>query len=291
MSVANLFSAWNEFKRGKRIKKDVALFELYLEDNISQLHHELASSKYIHQPYADFYVCDPKRRHIHKASVRDRVFHQALFRVLYPIFDKYFIFDSYSSRKNKGTHRGIVRLNDSCRKVSKNWKVKTYALKCDVRKFFDSIDHVILRSLVAKHVTSPDMLQLIDTIFASFEKAKGKGLPLGNVTSQLFANIYLNELDQFVKHRLKAKHYFRYCDDFVIVHTDSKFLESATEQIRTFLREELQLELHPYKVQIRKVGQGIDFLGYVVLPHAILIRTSTKRRLLRKLDEACGAFA
>lgn len=290
ISVSNLHLAWNEFKKGKRKKDDVAYFELHLEENIFRLHGELSTRTYKHDPYEDFYVCDPKRRHIHKASVRDRVMHQALFRVLYPIFDRHFIYDSYSSRNDKGTHKGISRLRDAVRKVSGNWKKKSWTLKCDVRKFFDSIDHSILRALIVQRVTCIDTLWLIDLIFASFEKEKGKGLPLGNVTSQLFANIYLNELDQYAKHVLKAKHYFRHCDDFVIVHHDKKFLEECIVRVAQFLKEKLRLELHPHKVEIRKVNQGIDFLGYVVLPHAVVVRTKTKRRIRRKIKERIIAY-
>jgi RNA-directed DNA polymerase len=286
-SVANLFSAWNEFKQGKRKKKDIALFELCLEDNIFALHEALVSKKYAHDPYEAFYVCDPKRRHIHKASVRDRVLHQAIFRDLYPLFDKHFIYDSYSSRLGKGTHAGVARLEKACRKVTKNWKVSAYTLKCDVRKFFDSIDHVILRRLIVKKISDPDLLWLIDLIFASFEKEKGKGLPLGNVTSQLFANVYLNEFDQFAKHALKATYYFRYCDDFVIVRRDRCMLEGDIESIRKFLKEQLSLDLHPHKVEIRKVRQGTDFLGYVTLPYTRIVRTKTKNRIVRKITEGC----
>lgn len=260
---------------------------MHLEDRIFRLHRELTGKTYIHDPYFDFYVCDPKRRHIHKATVRDRVLHQAIFRVLYPIFDKHFIFDSYSSRNNKGTHAGVERLVSACRKETDNWRGTAYALKCDVRKFFDSIDQKILRELIGKKVSDLDMLWLIDLILSSFEKEKGKALPLGNVTSQLFANVYLNELDQFAKHVLKAKHYFRYCDDFIIVHKDRTVLENAIPKIQRFLKENLALELHPNKVEIRKIKQGVDFLGYVVLPNAVnVVRTHTKHRIVRKVVKA-----
>jgi retron-type reverse transcriptase len=281
-----LLAAWNEFKKGKRKKKDISQFEFWLEDNIFTLHKELIEKRYIHDLYEAFYICDPKRRHIHKASVRDRVMHQAIFRVLYPIFDPSFIYDSYSSRNLKGTHAGVVRLTDACRKVTGNWRSTAYALKCDIRKFFDSIDHTTLRSLLLKKIADPEMVWLIDLIFDSFEKEKGKALPLGNVTSQLFANVYMNEFDQFAKHVLKAHYYFRYCDDFIIVHEDRAYLESCIEKIRTFLKEELMLNLHPDKIEIRKIRQGIDFLGYVTLPHAHVIRTKTSRRAIRKLNLA-----
>lgn len=222
--------------------------------------------------------------------MRDRVLHQAIFRVLYSIFDKHFVYDSYSSRVRKGTHAGVTRLESACRKVSKNWKKPAYALKCDIRRFFDSIDHGILKKLIREKISDSEVLWLIDSIFASFEKEKGKGLPLGNVTSQLFANIYLNELDQFAKHSLKAKHYFRYADDFVIVHEDRAFLEKVVVEIGTFLKERLLLDLHPYKVEIRKVRQGIDFLGYVILPHAVVLRTKTKNRILKKMKNIGEKF-
>jgi retron-type reverse transcriptase len=212
--------------------------------------------------------------------------HQAIFRILYPIFDKHFIYDSYSSRKLKGTHAGIARLTDACRKVSNNWRNTAYALKCDVRKFFASIDHKILRTLIARKIEDQEVLWLINEIFRSFENEIGKGLPLGNVTSQLFANVYLNEFDQFAKHTLKAKFYFRYCDDFVMIHSDKKILEDSIDKIRAFLSSTLLLDLHPHKVELRKVKQGVDFLGYVILPHTQVVRTKTKQRLLRKLDLA-----
>lgn len=285
-SVANLLAAWNEFKKGKRKKRDVAQFELHLENNIFALHEALIDKTYRHEPYADFYVYDPKRRHIHRATVRDRVLHQAIFRVLYPIFNKHFIYDSYSSRSGKGVHAGVGRLEDACRKVSQNWRAHAYVLKCDVRKFFDSIDHEILRRLIAMRVADPDALALIDLLLASFSTLPGKGLPLGNVTSQLFANICLNELDQFMKNELKAKHYYRYCDDFVIVHNDRDDLCNLIPRIVDFLKEKPLLDLHPHKVEIRKVSQGIDFLGYVSLPFVKVLRTKTKQRILRKIDDA-----
>jgi len=157
---------------------------------------------------------------IHKANVKDRVLHQAIFRILYPIFDKHFIFDSYSSRIEKGTHKGINRTFTFARKESKNWKKQTFVLKCDIKKFFDSINYQILFNLIKKEFFCPDTLWLLKQIIDSFNTPNiiyamaetNKGIPLGNVTSQLFANIYLNELDQFIKHKLKEKYYIRYTD-------------------------------------------------------------------------------
>ncbi|MBI4120558.1 MAG: group II intron reverse transcriptase domain-containing protein [Parcubacteria group bacterium] len=250
-----------------------------------QLHDELKNGTYRHSDYTSFYVFDPKLRHIHKACVRDRVLHQAVFRVLYPIFDKSFIFDSYSCRFGKGTHRAVARLEIFSRKLSRNHTRNIFALKCDIKRFFDSVDQDVLIDLIGRRITNPGALWLIRTIIASLEKLPGQGLPLGNVTSQLFANIYLNELDQFIKHELKQKHYLRYCDDFVILGERPADLVEIAKRINDFLAQHLKLSLHPDKVIIRKYCQGIDFLGYVVLPQYRVLRTKTKVRLLKRVNE------
>jgi retron-type reverse transcriptase len=218
--------------------------------------------------------------------VRDRVLHQAVFRILYPIFDQHFIFDLYSSRIDKGTHKASKRLFIALRKESKNWRQSVFVLKCDIKKFFDSIDHGILFELIKKKVFDDDALLLIDEILKSFEKYPNIGLPLGNVTSQLFANIYLNELDQFIKHKLKVRHYLRYADDFILILEDENLLMAHKKEIESFLKQNLKLELHPDKVFIRKLKRGVDFVGYVILPNAVVLRTKTKKRILKKLKKA-----
>ncbi|KKW27396.1 MAG: Retron-type reverse transcriptase [Parcubacteria group bacterium GW2011_GWB1_52_7] len=283
ISFENIFGAWKEFKRGKMRKAEVLEFYSTLEEHLFEIRESLRSHTYRPQLYVSFFVTDPKLRHIHKASVRDRVVHQAIFRVLYPLFDASFIHDSYSCREGKGTHRGVRQLARYLRKISANHKRPAYALKCDIRKFFDSIDHAILIKLLERRVHDTDAQQLLTGIIKSFETMPGKGLPLGNVTSQLFANVYMNELDQWTKHELKARLYLRYCDDFIILHQDKKYLVDILPKIARSLKEKLQLELHPNKVTIRKISQGVDFLGYVVLPHAIMVRTRTKLRMFRTL--------
>ena len=284
ISLENLLKAWREFKKGKTKKKDILEFDFYLEENIFQLHKELENKTYTNEPYVPFYVYDPKRRHIHKACVRDRVVHQAVYRVLYGIYDKSFIYDSYSCRLTKGTHKGVKRLEEFTRSESRNYTRNIWILKCDISKFFDSIDHNILKSILFRKSLDGNAKWLIENIIKSFEKLPDKGLPLGNVTSQLFANIYLNEFDQFIKHKLKTKYYLRYCDDFVIVSKDKKYLECLLPQIDGFLKKELGLSLHPRKVEIRKLSQGVDFLGYVVLPHYSILRTSTKKRIFKRMN-------
>lgn len=285
ISLENLLFAWNEFKRGKGKKLDVQEFAFNLEDSLFKLHADLVNFTYKHGSYQTFFVCDPKLREINKASVYDRVVHQAIFRVLYYHFDQYFINDSYSCRFKKGTQSGVRRLETFGRKVSKNWHQETWFLKCDVRKFFDGIDHDILRSLIVKRISSPGVLWLFEQILNSFRKELNCGLPLGNVTSQLLANIYLNELDQFVKHNLKQKYYLRYCDDFIILNQNKGYLEDLIPLIKEFLEEKLKLSLHTNKIIIRKLRQGADFLGYVVRPHHTVFRTRTKRRMLRRVNE------
>ncbi len=276
--------AWKEFKKGKSKKADVQEFEFNLEDNLFQLHRELAAKTYKHSDYTSFYVPDPKLRHIHKACVRDRILHQAVFRVLYPVFDKFFIHDSYSCRFNKGTHRAVARLETFARRLSRNHTQNIFALKCDIKRFFDSVAQNVLFNLISGRITNPDALWLIRTIIASFEKSSGRGLPLGNVTSQLFANIYLNELDQFVKRELRTKYYLRYCDDFVVLGEYPNHLVETAERVNNFLMQSLKLSLHPGKIIIRKYRRGIDFLGYVSLPHYRVLRTRTKRRMLRRVN-------
>jgi len=285
ISISNLLLAWREFRRGKNKKPDIQDFEFRLERNLFLLHRELKEKVYTNKPYLPFYVYDPKRRHIHKAQVRDRVVHQAVFRILYRIFDKTFVHDSYSCRLQKGTHKGVKRLEEFIRKETKNYTNNAWVLKCDISKFFDSIDHEILKVLIFRKITEKDTIWLLENIISSFSKASGKGLPLGNVTSQLFANIYLNQFDQFIKHKLKAKYYIRYCDDFVIVSKDRRWLESLIPVISEFLDKNLKLVLHPKKTEIRKISQGIDFLGYVLMPHFRILRTSTKKRIIRKIKK------
>jgi retron-type reverse transcriptase len=270
---------------------DVQAFALNLESNIFALHGALLAGTWEPDAYHAFYVRDPKLRHIHKASVRDRVLYQAIFRVLYPVFDPGFIHDSYSCRTKKGTHRGVLQLERYLRKASRNWRRPVYALKCDVRKFFDSISHDILLGLIRKKVSDAATFTLIEQIVRGFEVSPGRGLPLGNVTSQLFANVYLNELDQFAKHRLKIQYYLRYCDDFVCASSDKEELTAYIPEFRAFLESALMLELHPDKISLRKASTGIDFLGYVVFPFHRVVRTTTRRRMVRKLTAQVEARA
>ncbi len=286
ISAENLFLAWDEFRLGKQTKTDVMKFEWQLEENIFGLQRDLAAGYYEHGSYQAFYITDPKQRLIHKASVCDRVLHHAIFKVLNPIFEPIFIANSFSCRVGKGTHKGVRVLSGILRKTSQNNTRLCYALKCDIYKFFASVDHTILLKILAKRIKNEPTLELLGEIIKGFSTSgkPGKGLPIGNLTSQLFANIYMNEFDQFIKHELKIKHYLRYTDDFIIVSDSAEYLGSLLPKIQEFLSAQLGLQLHPSKISIRKFSQGIDFLGYVILPRHIQLRTKTKRRIKRKLS-------
>ncbi|PCI19201.1 hypothetical protein COB64_04130 [Candidatus Wolfebacteria bacterium] len=289
ISIENLLLAWGEFKRGKKSRKDVQWFERDLMQNIILLHDDLVNKTYTHSKYEAFTISDPKLRNIHKTSVRDRLLHRALYRQLYPFFDKTFISDSFSCRVNKGTHKALRRFRVFSNKVSKNNTKTVWVLKCDIRKFFASIDQLVLIEIIKKYIYDQDIVSLISRIIGSFSSTrKGVGLPLGNLTSQLLVNIYMNEFDQFVKHTLKAKYYIRYADDFVFLSDDKKWLESTLSQITTFLEERLHFSLHPNKTFIQTLASGVDFLGWVHFVDHHVIRTVTKRRMISVIEEKQG---
>lgn len=286
----NLYRAWEEFLRGKKQKHDVQLFRMRLIDNLQDLYTDLLYKKYRHGPYIKFAITDPKPREINKSSVRDRVVHHVLYTALLPYFDAKFIHDSYSCRLNKGTHRALNRFRDFGRVVSKNNTRTCWVLKCDIRKFFASIDHAVLKEILARYITDTDTIALLETIIDSFhtEGTSGVGLPLGNLTSQLLVNIYMNEFDQFAKHKLKAKYYIRYADDFVFLSEDRQALETLLPLVSRFLKEKLKLSLHPDKVFIQTLASGVDFLGWVHFSEHRVLRTVTKRRMFKRIAEMEG---
>ena len=287
--MITFLDAWKEFVKGKRNKKDVAEFEFHLMDNILSLHSDLKNHTYTHGGYKQFNISDPKPRRISKASVRDRLVHHMLYRILYPFFDRTFIADSYSCREDKGSLKAINKFRSYFYKVSKNDTRTCWVLKCDIKKFFDNINHGILTAILSSYIPDKDILMLCQEIIGSFYSTiPNVGLPLGNLTSQLFVNIYMNEFDQFVKHKIKAKYYIRYADDFVILSDNHMWLESILPVIRNFLEERLKLQLHPDKVSIKTVSSGIDFLGWVNFPDHRVLRTATKRRMVKRIaNKSC----
>ncbi|MEK7131561.1 MAG: reverse transcriptase/maturase family protein, partial [Patescibacteria group bacterium] len=300
ISLENLCLAWQEFIIGKKKKIDVQIFARNLMDNIVELHTDLVNRAYSHGGYESFYINDPKRRHIHKASVRDRLLHHAVYRILYPFFDNTFIADSYSCRNDKGTHKAINRFRALANQVSKNHARTCWVLKCDIRKFFASIDHQTLLLILRSYISDQDIIWLLQNIIESFEtmpvasngnhpypslERRGYGLPLGNLTSQLFANVYMNRFDQWVKHKLKAKHYARYADDFIFLSADKSLLEKFIPQIQEFLQTNLKLFLHPNKLFLNTVASGVDFLGWVNFPAHRILRATTKGRMFARIKD------
>lgn len=292
ISLENLCAAWEEFVRGKRDKPDVQAFARDLTDNLSLLHEALAAKSYRHGGYERFAISDPKPRVIHKASVRDRLVHHAVHRVLYPFFDRLFIADSFSCRLGKGTHKALDRFRAMARKVSRNHTRTCWVLKCDIRRFFASIDHEVLLGLLREHITDRNITWLLEGIISSFPPPGtqgsdpcGTGLPLGNLTSQLFANVYLNAFDQAVKHELKVKHYLRYADDFALLSDDRSRLVSLLPRLRWILTGRLVLTAHPDKIFLKTFASGVDFLGWVHFPDHRVPRKATERRMMRRLRE------
>ena len=287
-----LFAAWSEFKSGKMKRRDVQEYWRRLEKNVFKLHRDLRVKSYRHGPYASFYIQDPKVRHVRKACVRDRLVHQALYTYLTRLYESRFIHHLYSSRIKKGTHRGVDALQRMTLETSRNLTCPCWALKCDIRKFYDTVDHELLLNLLEENIGDRDVIWLLREIIRSFhvEGTPGKGLPIGNLTSQIFTSVYLNEFDQFMKHKLRARHYIRFADDFVILSHRKQELEEILPRVRSFLSENLHLELHPHKIILRPLRQGIDFLGYVTLPHHRVLRTKTKRRMKRKLKSKLAMY-
>jgi len=294
VSFDNLLRATLKAQKGKKGKSDVELFNCHLEENLLQLQAELMQKTYQPGPYRSFFIHDPKKRMISAAPYRDRVVHHALCNVIAPLFEKTFIRDSYANQINKGTHMAIERYQEFA-------KHNTFVLKCDIRKFFPSIDHEVLKKELRWKVTCKDTLALCDLIIDASNPqeehivyfpgddlfsphARRRGLPIGNLTSQHWANVYLNRFDHFVKEKLSVKDYIRYVDDFVLFSNSKETLWNWKLQIEAYLQE-LRLILHPNKSQIHRVANGVPFLGFKLYPyHRQVLKQNIRRyrRFLRK---------
>src|SRR3989338_1331406 len=282
----NLEKAFRKARKGKTLKRYVIDFEKNLKENLLRLQSELLLQIYRPQPLETFNLRDPKTRKISKAVFRDRVIHHALCNIIEPMLEKEFIYDSFANRKGKGTLGAIKRFDVFKRKVSKNNTRACYVLKADVRHYFDTVDHAILLSILRRKIRDERVLWLVNLILGNHKSPEeGKGMPLGNLTSQFLANVYLNELDQHVKHILKARYYIRYVDDFVILSSSVEELKTYKEKINAFLHEKLALELHPDKSDILLLRQGIGFLGFRIFYHHRLIKQKNLRHFEKKFKE------
>ena len=301
-SYGNLLLAYLKARKGKTKKSYVIKFEKNLADNLKSLRVELLFHHYVPRPLKTFILRDPKTRKISKSHFRDRVIHHALINLLEPIYDKTFIYDSYASRKNKGAQKAVKRLIKFRNRITKNGKstfckkingkelnlVKGYILKADIKHYFQEMNHSVLINIIRRKIKDEKVIWLIGRIvknFPTWMDEGEKGIPLGNFTSQFFANLYLNDLDYYVKHELNVKYYIRYVDDFVILHKSRNVLENYKIQIQKFLMNELKLELHPDKSRIKPLYSGIDFLGFRIFQKHILLRKRNIRKIKFKIKK------
>ncbi len=278
----NLEAAFKQVRLGKRYDKDVLYFGYNASENIIHLHNELVWKAYHVGRYREFILHDPKERLIQYLPLRDRIVQQALHQAIEPIFDKGFIDDSFACRKGKGTHRAMRRLQYFLKAARQRWAGKEiHYLHCDIRKFFPNIDHSILYGLICRKIKCPDTLKLMKAIIDS--STSDPGLPIGSLFSQLSANIYLDVLDQFVKHDLRERYYLRYMDNFIIVHHDKKRLQSVKNGIEGILNSRLRLELNPKETRIANAACGIEFVGYRVYFDHVKIKKASIQRMKKRL--------
>ena len=293
-SYENLELAFEKAKRDKGFMSYIIKFGKDLENNLKILQFELVNKTYKPKKLKLFIIRDPKTRKICKSSFRDRVVHHAIVNIFEPIYEKIFIYDSYASRINKGQHKALERFHEFKRKVSNNGKklkgikdknyVSGYCLKADIKKYFDNVDHEILINIIREKIKDEDVVWLIKQILNNnLNYIKNKSMPLGNYTSQFFANVYLNKLDYFAKHNLKVKYYIRYVDDFVILDNNKDILEYYKEEVNKFLKNKLLIELHKDKSKIIPLHKGIPFLGFRNFYHYSLLKESNINQIKRNL--------
>lgn len=289
LSLSNLWRSWFAFKRGKKSTQELERFNYYLEENLYQLYEDLQSGNYKHQLYRKFIAIDDKRREILVASIRDRVVHRLMYQYLVDIHDETFIFDVWSCRKEKGLTEAIERTQYFLNKYPK------YAVwRADVKKFFDNINHQRLLDIISLKVSDAKAMHLLKEIINTYSVTERerererrsaalqkKGIPIGNLTSQIFANIYLNELDRFIRHRIKPKAYLRYGDDFIIIEENMEDLKKIREITANFLEENLRLKVNSNNDIIVKTKWGLKFLGVKIFPKG---RRLNKRNLQRIHD-------
>lgn len=311
MTLSRLLKAYYSCRKNKRRQVAAIRYETTAESRLTRLLHLIQTKTYQPAPSSCFVVTYPKLREIFAADFQDRVTHHLLINAIEPYFENQFIFDSYACRKSKGTHQAVRRLQSFLKKITQNQTKDAYFLQLDIQSFFTSIDQEILYGILAKHLAthpdSPDLLWLSHLIIFNdptyncrvkgdikllaqipahkslFQTPQTKGLPIGNLTSQFFANVYLNELDQFVKRKLKAKYYLRYVDDLILLSRHPQQLVEWRQAINQFLHDFLSLRLHHAKDRTGSVYSGIDWLGYIVKPDYVLCRGRVVASLKSKL--------
>ncbi len=303
----NLYLSALEARKEKRFREEVLRFNSNLEENLIIIQNELIYKTYKVGKYRQFYIYEPKQRLIMALPFRDRVVQWAIYRNLYPIFDKQFIYDSYGCRVNKGTHKAADRLQYWLRQVDRKPQ-RYYYLKLDISKYFYRVNHAILLDILRKRIEDKDLMWLLETIVDNEEVPFGlpagmeadqcseddrlfdTGMPIGNLTSQLFANVYLNELDQYVKHDLKIHYYIRYMDDIIILSDDKGQLHQVKEDVEAFLKEKLALDLNK-KTAIRPISCGVEFVGFRIWPTHRKLKKGTIKKIKRQIKKLQKDYA
>jgi hypothetical protein len=277
LSFSHLYAAFQRAFRGTKNHESMA-FAVRVEEHLFVLQQQLADETYRPMPYRYFTVHEPKKRIISVAHFRDRVVHHALVGVLEPIYERRFIFDSYATRRGKGVRRAILR-------AQRGLRAHRYFLKMDIRSYFPSIDHLTLESFLARTIKDDFVLRLCQRIIACGGDGR-VGLPIGNLTSQFFANVYLNAFDHWIKERLRLPHYVRYMDDFVLFGDEKPFLRELRDRIGAYLAQQCALQVKEEVTRIQSFLHGLSFLGVRVFPHTIRYERKTFMRSYRKLQQA-----
>ena len=282
LTYEKLLEAHIKSRKGKGYRKEIILFNLKQEEYIMWLYEKLKNKTYKHGGYTEFYVTEPKVRKIEKSRYLDRIVHRwVVDNFLEPCYVPKFINTSYACLKERGMHRAALYVKDTMKHCKIKWN-EYYILKMDVAKYFDNINKKILLKILERNIKDPDLMWLIKEIL--YANKRKKGLEIGNYTSQMFANIYLNEIDQYVKHKLKVKYYCRYLDDSIVIVKTKKEAKEILEKIVKFLKENLELELNK-KTQIFKNKQGVNFCGYKINEYRMKLRDKGKRKLKKKVKK------
>lgn len=290
----NLYTSYLNARKGKRYRNEVLAFSSNLEENLIQIQNELIWEAYQVSPYRQFFVYEPKKRLIMALPFKDRIVQWGIYLVVNPLLDRRYIEDSYACRIGYGAHKSVAKLQKWLRELQ---RFNLYVLRLDVAKYFYRIDHDVLMNILSRIIKDSKTLNLLDVIVRCDHESfglnlddtdfsqgliPGVGMPIGNLSSQMFANLYLNELDQYIKHELKVKYYMRYMDDSLMLHWDKKVLWEIKNCAESFLEDRLKLRLNE-KTCIRAASQGIDWVGFRVWPTHIRLRKSSAKRMKRRL--------
>ena len=280
-SFKNLLRAYYQARRNKRTRTKLLKFELNFENRLIEIGKQLKDGSYRPKQYHRFLVYEPKLRRISAPALIDRVVHHAIVNVIEPVIDRQFTDHTFACRKGKGGHLCLLKTVADYKEIAQKHKI-FYALKCDIKGYFSNIDHQILINFLSQSIKCVKTLKLLTIIIGSYQDSPEKGIPIGNLTSQLFANLYLHPLDVFVTQNLKEKSYFRYMDDFVVISADKNYLIDLRTKIKDFLEQELELQLHPKKSNIFRADRGLDFVGFMIKPSGVTKRKKTLRRYKKR---------